>query len=440
MVIKSSCIFRGTVLALALSALPGPLAATDYLELNDFQLIDGSGAALRHVDRLVARNGVIVAIDTAGTVPQAEADASWTRIGLAGAWVIPGLIDTHVHVARFPDTRKRAASILDGAVRGGVTAVRDLGGDARALAEIERAIHAGEIIGPELVFSAMYGGPDLFREGPMSQHAPDRAPGTAPWSRSIDAHSDLRQLLAESKGSGARNVKVYADLDATLASALIAEAGRQGLLSTAHATVFPARPSDLVEAGIGSLSHAPYLVWEAVETVPADYRARIAGPWQSLAPDHPKLLALYQRMAERGVTLDATLYVYQAMNNYPGLPRQDWTQAAFEWGAKATQAAHAAGVLVTTGTDWFEGRDETELPHTHDELALLVEHAGFTPMQALVAGTRNGAIALGLSATHGTIEVGKFADLVVLEADPLADIHNTRRIRLSVRHGVVIKP
>jgi imidazolonepropionase-like amidohydrolase len=428
------------VLAVAFALLPSSGAAADYVELNDFQLIDATGAAARHVDRMIARDGVIVAIDDAGTVPTPEPDAQWTRIGLKGAWVMPGLIDTHVHVARFPDTRARAASILLSAVRGGVTGVRDLTGDVRALADVERAIVAGEMIGPELIYSALYGGPDIFKEGPMAGRVGDRAPGTLPWSRSIDKDSDLRQFVAEGKGTGARNIKVYGDLNAELATRLIAESRRQGLLTTAHATVFPARPGDLVDAGIGSLSHAPYLVWEAVDTVPSDYRKRIAGPWNSIAPDHPKLLALYRRMAARGVTLDATLYVYYAMNHYPGLPKQDWTEAAFAWGAKATKAAREAGVIVTTGTDWFEPRDETELPHTHEELALLVDHAGFTPMQALIAGTRNGAIALGLEATHGSIEVGKFADLLVLDADPLADIHNTQRIRMTLRHGNVIKP
>lgn len=423
----------------ALWLAPHAARGADYLELTDLHLIDGTGASTRHVDRLIARDGVIVSIDDAATVPTPEADARWTRIGLHGAWVIPGLIDTHVHVARFPDTRAHAATLLQQAVRGGVTGVRDLVGDARALADLERAIAAKELIGPELVYSALFGGADIFKEGPIVQMTSDRAPGEMPWSRRIDASSDLRLLVAEAKGSGARNIKLYGDLTPTLASALIDESRRQGLLTTAHATVFPARPSDLVTAGIGSLAHAPYLVWEAADVVPSDYRKRTDGPWRTIAPDHPKLLALYRHMAEQGVSLDATLYVYEAMNSYPGLPKMDWTEPALAWGAKATQLAHEAGVMVTTGTDWFEPRDDNELPHTHAELALLVERAGFTPMQALLAATRNGAIALGLQATHGTLEPGKFADLVVLDADPLTDIHHTTRIRFTVRHGVVVE-
>ncbi len=428
-------------LALSLLAVgANELAASETIELNNFTLIDATGGAARHVDRLIARDGRIVAIDALGEVPSAEPDSVWSKLDLAGAWVMPGLIDTHVHVARFPDTRTRAADILQRAVRGGVTTVRDLTGDARALAELERAIAAEELIGPNLVYSALFGGPDIFKEGPMASMVGRRRPGTTPWSRSIDASSDLPRLVAEASGTGARNVKVYGDLSAALATALIRESTRQGLATTAHATVFPAGPGDLVEAGVGSLSHAPYLVWQAVDEIPGDYRKRTAGPWNEIAPDHPRLLALYRRMSERGVSLDATLYVYKTMSSYPGVGAMDWTEPAFKWGAAATRHAQAAGVLVTTGTDWFEPSDDNDLPHTHAELALLVEHSGFTAMQAVIAGTRNGAIALGLGDTLGTIEPGKQADMLVLDGDPLADIRNTTRIRYTLSRGRIVKP
>lgn len=411
----------------------------EYLELTDFHLIDGTGAPAREVRRLVARDGVIVAIDGEGEMPLAEPDARWLRIGLAGAWVMPGLVDTHVHVARFPEARAQAETILRGAARGGITSVRDLAGDARALAELERATTNGELAGPTVVFSAMFGGPDIHREGPTSQMAAGRPPGQAPWARAITAGTDVRQVVAEAKGAGARNIKLYGDLDAVQARRVIAEARRQGMLTTAHATVFPAAPGELVEAGVGSLSHAPYLVWEGADSVPRDYRMRTQGPWSSVAPDHPRLLALYRRMAQRGVFLDATLYVYKAMRDYSPQVQADWTDAAFAWAAQATRLARAAGVRVTAGTDWFEPREPTGLPHTHEELALLVDAAGFTPMQAIVAGTRDGAAALGLD-DRGIVQPGKVADLLVLDADPLRDIRNTTRIRMTVLRGAVVAP
>src|SRR5262249_22165600 len=148
----------GAIAALAL-AWSASTHAAEYLELTDFRLIDGTGAGERRVARLVARDGVIVAIDAQGAVPAAEADAGWARSGLDGAWVTPGLIETHAHVARFPDTRNEAQRPLQQAARGGVTGVRDLGGDARALADIARSLQAREWIGPHLSYSAMFGGP-----------------------------------------------------------------------------------------------------------------------------------------------------------------------------------------------------------------------------------------------------------------------------------------
>ncbi len=422
-------------LCLSFSAAP----ATEILELRDFHLIDGTGAPTQAVQRLVAVDGTIVQIDADGSAPEPQPQSRWTRIDLAGAWVMPGLIDTHVHVARFPDTYAKARQILNQAVRGGVTAVRDLGGDARTLAELERAISAGEIIAPDIVYSAMFGGDDIFVAGPIAQFATGRAPGEAAWARRIDAASDLRLLVTEAKGSGARNLKLYGDLTPALATELISQGLDQGMLSTAHATLFPAGPKTLVDAGVGSLAHAAYLVWAAVDQIPDDYQQRTAGPWQEFPADHPRLQALYRQMAKAGVTLDATLYVYEQMQTYPGVPHMPWTVQAAKWGAEATGHAHAAGVLVTTGTDWFEPRNESELPHTHEELVLLVEKAGFSPLEAIQAGTRNGAIALGLGQTHGTLEPGKLADLIVLEADPLADIRNTQKIRFTVRKGRVVE-
>src|SRR5690242_14032466 len=98
-----------TILPLALClafATPAVPAAT-VLELDDLRLIDGTGAPARHVDRLVVSDGRIVAIDGEGSVPAMAANDRWQRVALGGATVMPGLIDTHVHVARFPNTRAK---------------------------------------------------------------------------------------------------------------------------------------------------------------------------------------------------------------------------------------------------------------------------------------------------------------------------------------------
>ena len=426
----------GAVSSVTLAAAPAQ--AADWLILSSFALIDGTGAPARFVEQLRIRGGIIVAIDGEGDLaPPAERDIVLS-VDLGGGFVMPGLVDTHVHVGRFPKARAEAERIWKAAVRGGVTSVRDLGGDARALAEAGRAMMNGEFVGATLAHSAMFGGESLFaQDRRLAGHAIGFAPGTAPWSKAVTEDSDLRLAVAEARGAGATIAKLYGNLDERLARRLIAEAERQGLRTAAHATVFPAGPSALVAAGVDSLSHAPYLVWEGAQRIPADYEARTRGPWAEIPPDHSKLLAVYDRMAERGVFLDATLFVYRDMAKFSPAVDADWTGAAFSWAMQAVRVAHERGVRITTGTDWFEPRSEADLPHTHEELALLVE-AGLSPMAAIVAGTRNGAEAMGIGATRGTIAIGKAADLLVLDADPLVDIRNTTKLRFVVKDGRIV--
>ncbi len=421
---------RLKMLAAVLSFAICPVQA-ENLVLSNLNLIDGTGADARFVDKLVIKDGRIAEA-------QIKLDGEVTRIDLQGAWVLPGLIDTHVHVARFPDTARQAKLILEQAVRGGITAVRDLGGDARALAEISRALHSREWIGPEIRYAGIYGGESLFADQRIAALAIGFNPGEAPWTQAVNRQSNLGLMVAASKGAGAAGLKIYGNLDAELAAALIQEANRQQMQSWAHATVFPAGPGDLVDAGIDSLSHAAYLVWEAADEIPGDYAARTRGAWQDTPPDHPKLVALFKKMADQGVYLDATLYVYQAMHRVIPPEHAAWAADASAWGAEVTSVAHKLGVAITAGTDWFEPA-EGELPHTHAELALLVEQAGLSPMQAIVAGTRNGAGALGILHQRGTIEPGKAADLLVLNSSPLTDIHNTGDIRMVIKDGVMLE-
>ncbi len=433
-----SCRYWLVTLICLLLISGGDIRAAQWLVLSDLQLIDGTGKAAYPVAALVIQDGIIHAINPPEPLDVAPTD-SVTRIDLNGAWVMPGLIDTHVHVARFPETLKQAERILKQAVRGGVTGVRDMGGDARTLAELTRALFNQEWAGPALAYAGIYGGPSLFDDQRIAGLAPGFAPGGAAWTRAITAQTDLKLAVAETKGAGATGIKLYGNLDAELATRVIHQAHQQNLKTWAHATVFPAGPGQLVDAGVNVLSHAAYLVWEAAEVIPADYQTRTDAPWDQIPPDHPRLIALFAKMARQGVYLDATLYVYQTLHQVVPPGQAEWAQAAAAWGARVTAVAHRMGVKITAGTDWFEP-DGDELPHTHEELALLVEQAGLSPLQAIVAATRNGAGALGLAEVKGTLMTGHPADLLILTDNPLEDIRNTRKIRTVVRHGRLIEP
>src|SRR5262249_54516666 len=213
----------------------------------------------------------------------------------------------------------------------------------------------------------------------------------------------------------------YAAVPAEVLRPLVAEAHRQGLQVWAHAALFPARPSEVVRAGVDVVSHASLLVWEGVPILPPATERRRPDP--ILPADHPKMHALLALMAERKTLLDATLFVLG----------ESGPQA--KWSADIVRAAAKAGVPLTAGTDSIGTDGEGDLPNIHRELQLLVERGGLSPIAALVAATSNAARALGIDSTHGIIAEGKAADLVVLSADPTADIRHTRDIVAVFKGG-----
>jgi imidazolonepropionase-like amidohydrolase len=197
-----------------------------------------------------------------------------------------------------------------------------------------------------------------------------------------------------------------------------------GLKVWAHATLFPAKPSDLVEVGVDVLSHAPLLAWEAVDSLPG-YRARYAAPFERTSPEAPRVTALLRRMAERGTLFEPTMFVFS---------REGTNRSMSQWATAVTRRAIAAGVTIVAGTDGLIGDGDTAIPNLHRELELLVG-AGLTPAQALQAATFNAAKAIGIEQHTGSIRPGLSADFVVLTDNPLADIRNTRKIERVIKRG-----
>ncbi|MFC7049225.1 amidohydrolase family protein [Emcibacter nanhaiensis] len=427
----------GLLLSFLLLAQSAP---AQTLLLRDAILIDGTGAPARHIENMLIENGRIT-----GFFDVILEEVPFDReIDLKGAWIIPGLIDAHVHLSGFDGDRREMQDRLERALRGGVTAVRDMAGDARVLKDTVDGLRQGDYLGPEIVYSGLVGGPDMFDDPRVLEASQGYEAGTAPWLRAYHAGDDADRIMEEIKHTGARAVKLYGNLNPEAVRILIPAARRAGLMTWAHATTFPARPSDLVEAGVDVLSHSAYFVWQAVLDVPDDYNARKNGPYSEYDPDSENYRMLVARMAQDKVLLDATLFVYYAYEKESGsLPAVGSTDTAFGWAAAFTALAHEAGVRIATGTDALlseKKQEQDALPYLHSELELLVRHAGLTPLEALVAATRNSAEAAGLLEEHGTLEAGKIADLVVLNADPLRDIRATRDIRLVIRAGQVVEP
>lgn len=423
------------LLALALpvfAAQPAPVLLTHV------GLIDGTGSPVRADMTIEVTGRHITAVYPTGTQPTPK-DAQVRD--LAGKYVIPGLIDSHVHITDAEPDIPHYQTFLRALLLGGVTGLRDMAGDDRVLQFLADEANSDVFASPDIFYVALMAGPSFFHEDVRAQESSTGEPlGFAPWMQAIDAKTDIPLAVAEAKGTGATGIKLYANLPAALVKAITAEAHRQGLRVWAHATVFPATPGDLVDAGVDTLSHSPYLVWQAAPFVPDNYKVRALGDFEHIPPDSPQLVALFKDMRARGTILDATLLVFK---NEAERHPQAVGQGIMPWSYAVTRLAHRMGVLVDTGTDDAgfpydkNGPELSQPPSVHTEMALLVEHAGFTPIEAIRAATQVSAAALGQAAKRGTITPGKLADLVVLDANPASDIRNTTRIDFVIKNGRV---
>lgn len=425
-------------LLLCLFAWPVLAAAPKPLLLTHVGLVDGTGSAVQRDMTIAIEGDRITAVYLSGSRPvQKDADAR----DLDGKYVIPGLIDAHVHITDAEPDIAHYQAFLHALLLGGVTGIRDMAGDDRLLQFLASQANSNAFASPDIFYVALMAGPSFFKEDFRAQDASKGEPlGFAPWMQAITAKTNIPLAVAEAKGTGATGIKLYANLPAALVDAIVPEAHRQGLRVWTHATIFPAKPSDAVDAGADTISHSPYLAWEAAPSVPDDYRMRAMGDFEHVRPDAPQILALFDAMKQRGTILDATLLVFK--NEAEHHPQSVGT-GIMPWSYAVTRLAHQRGVLIDVGTDdagfpyGKDGPDPDQMPSVHQEMALLVEHAGFTPLQAIEAATQIGAAALGQSAQRGTITPGKLADLVVLNADPSRDIRNTAKIDFVVKHGRV---
>lgn len=407
----------------------------------------GAGAPASEASSLVLEHVAVVDVVRGRTLPDRTVVVQGGRIvsvdstraeragalDLTGRWLLPGLIDTHVHVATDPAGFDRdAQSALEWAFRSGVTSVRDMAGDTRALVELARAAADSTVAAPTLVYSALVAGPTFFDDPRPQASARGAVAGQVDWMQAVTPDSDLTEVMARARATGATGLKIYADLPAAELGPLVDAAHAAGLQVWSHAVTYPGRPSDVVRAGPDVVSHAYYLVWELAETVPFGYaagRAALGAPDAAGPPptDAPALDAVFDAMAARGIVLEPTLTVVNGDSPFA------WLRG---WASAVTARAHARGVTIVAGTDRMVDRD-TRRSNLPDELLYLVRDAGFTPAEALRAATVDAARALGREGQVGRIAPGFRADLVVLDADPLEDVAAVRAVHRVIKAGHV---
>jgi imidazolonepropionase-like amidohydrolase len=384
-------------------------------------LIDTDRGVVRPNTSLLVRGAYIQAVDA----NELRGASDVSAVDLQGKYVLPGLINTHVHLAVGRPDPILARAYLRRELYSGVTTVRDMADDARMLGELKREATFDEIESPDIYYVALMAGPSFFTDPRSHDAALGFEPGTAPWMRSITQSSDLRQIIAEARGTGATAIKIYADLPPAIVSALTAEAHRQGLLVWAHAAVFPAGPMDVIRAGVDVVSHAAFLAYQLAPQIPPSLTEMSAlnehGDF-----DGPVMRAIYQEMKDRGTILDATVDVTY---------RHPWKKFPSSVVSSVTSAAHHHGVMVSAGTDDDPDWSDPDSALV-GEIVRLVESAGFTPMDALKAATIVAARTVGQQNAVGKLETGYAADFVVLKDNPLDNIQNVRSVEFVVKHGI----
>jgi imidazolonepropionase-like amidohydrolase len=400
---------------------------------QDVCLIDGTGADPVPGMSVVTRGQQIHAVSPTRDLRLAAlADAE--VVPLHGAYLMPGLIDSHQHLAT-PPNRELAERLLARQLYGGVTAIRDMADDLRQVADLARAARVGEIAAPDIAYAALLAGASFYDDRRTVVASQGEMPGAVPWMQAVGPDTDLRLAVAVARGTGARAVKIYADLDEDTIGRLVQEAHRQGLRAWAHAAVWPATPAEVVHAGVDTVSHAEMFVFVTLDARLPGYSGHQAYTRRAhelfLAAPADAVDGVLTEMRQRGTVLDATVSMWRPKF---GLAAPGTADDLVEVARRVTARAHVLGVAVSAGTDY-----ETELsdpfPALHEEIAFLADTVGMAPKDAIRSATQMSARALGMEASMGTVHAGKLANLVITEHDPLADLGNLRTVVLTVKRG-----
>jgi hypothetical protein len=411
-------------------------------------VLDVAAGVMRSGRTVVLAGGTIRAIGTRAHPVVAPEGAE--TIAAEEKFLIPGLIDAHVHLVHVLDfARVTGDEVLPLFLAAGVTSVRDIG---------------DEIVAETLV--ARFG-----------ELAPERSPRIYTCSPLIDAdppfHRDIGRALTdpaqvpaflnEMIGWKVRTLKLYVGTRRAVGRAVIIEGHQRGLKVAGHLGAYSAQ--EAVADGIDALEH----IWSVFNFIIPPDEARRPDHRSTLDLDNSRARDLIAALARTKTVVDPTLAVFRNMillndrPEYSGHPDNGHIPArlARYWNAykvrtnlrpetlaarrgefakyqELTGRLHRAGVPLLAGTD----TPEPFVPPgfaMHQELEMLVE-SGLTPAEALRSATLRNAESLGLADRLGSIEPGKLADLVLLDADPLAEIANTRSIARVLRGGIVVDP
>jgi imidazolonepropionase-like amidohydrolase len=347
-------------------------------------------------DRILADHTILVQGDRIAAVAPDGAVAlpeGTPVVDAAGAYVLPGLIDSHVHMRRRE---------LGAYVRAGITSVRNMWG-YQALPALMREIEEGAVVGPA-IYSA--------------SHGIDASPGVWPETQFVDEPSQAEAVVAAQVAAGWRFLKVYNSLSLASYDAIVASARSHGIRFAGHV------PNSV------SIEHALDSGQASIEHLRGYDHALTRGSQNWADIDASRIPELAERTAAAGTWNCPTLEIYVLLSQ--GL--DETTRSRIRANRQAVvRGLHDAGARLLAGTD--AGIDRTAAGTSiHDELAELVA-SGLSPYEALRAATSGGAEFLEETAEIGTIAVGKRADLLVVRGNPLQDVGVLRDLDAVILRG-----
>ncbi len=439
------------IAALLFSALPAfaQMPGGGTFVLSDVRLIDGTGQPPVEHASILIQGGKIAGIATAGSSIHAPTGARVLK--LTGKTVIPGIINGHGHVGLVSGTTVNGSNYTGVNIerelvqyeRYGVTTVISLGMNKDLLYKFRADQEKGEEGGATVLTAGrgigVPGGVPAVKVGPDQLYRPATPEQARKAVREMAAHApNLIKIWVDDNGG--KLPRPNLDVDA----AAIDEAHKLNLKVAAH-VFYLADAKRLIQSGVDILAHSvrdkpldadtvsliknkgiyyiPTLQLEESFYIYAQSPAWINSPFftRSLSPQLSK-------------TLDSSSYKDQVRKD-PSTPAHE---KAFGIAVENLRKLHSATAPIAFGTD--SGANPYRIPGwaEHRELQLMVQ-AGLKPLEALHCATEVNAKMLGLADTTGTLQKGKQADLIVLDADPLSDISNTEKITMIFHEGRQVK-
>ncbi len=427
---------------------------TNYVEIQDpivaiknVTLIDGTGGAVKYNQDILLRNNSIAAIGNTGNISLPK---NVRIIDGTGKTVIPGLIMLHEHLFYAkPFSGKYKGTHMTNTfpqlyLAGGVTTMRTAGSiEANSDLNVKNLIDNGQMVGPSMDVST----PHVERLGFIPQ------------LQSLYGDESIDNWLNYWFDKGITSVKVYNHITKEDLKEIIKVSHKKGIKVTGHLCSITYR--EAAEMGIDNLEHSFMASTDFADGKQENECVYGESSLNQLDENDPKLIALMQFLIDKNVTLTYTPTVFEPFTNREVIPgggndalgshlleqmqttydrminteRDAESLKSFQKEMKRVMKFHAMGGKITVGTD-PTGNGKTIAGYANQRLIELLVETGFSIEEAIKLATLNGAEYLDIEAKTGTIEVGKEADLILLDGDLSKDISNIRNMELVFKNGV----